>query len=123
MIATPMNKYLYTNTLALSAFLICTLSACKKDEKVHTSTAVVLSGADPGLNTCGWIIRVNGQTGVTSPLNSFKPLNLEQQYQTDGMEVKITYTIPDMVAIKCGSNSTNLPGYTQINVLSIKLAN
>jgi len=118
-----MNKYLYVNTLALIVFFVCAFSACKKNEKVHSSTAVVLSGADPGLNTCGWIIRVKGQTGVTSPQNSFKPLNLEQQYQTDGMEVKITYTIPDMVAIKCGSNSANLRGYTQINILSINVEN
>jgi hypothetical protein len=118
-----MKKYPLLKIALGAALFAIGLSGCKKDEKIHTNTAIILSGADPGLNTCGWIIRVNNDAAVTNPLNSFKPLNLDQQYETDGMRVKITYTIPDMPAIKCGSNSADLPGYTQINITSIQPVN
>lgn len=117
-----MKKHLFLKIILTTFAAVC-LTACKKDEKVHVNTAVILSGSNPGINTCGWIIRVNEDAGVTNPQNSFKPLNLDAQYQTDGLHVKITYTIPDMEAVKCGSNSDDLPGYTQINILSVQLVN
>jgi hypothetical protein len=118
-----MKKALTFKSLIFASFVAATTIGCKKDEKVHNNTVMILSGSNPGINTCGWIIRVNQDNSTTNPQNSFKPLNLDQQYQTDGMRVNITYTIPDMPAIKCGFNSNNLPGYTQINILSIQQAN
>jgi hypothetical protein len=118
-----MKKSLFLKITLCTALFAIGLSGCKKDEKVHNNTAVILSGADPGLNTCGWIMRVNNDAAITNPQNSFKPLNLDEQYRTDGTRVNITYTIPDLPAIKCGANSADLPGYTQIDILSIEQVN
>nr|WP_294794153.1 hypothetical protein [uncultured Mucilaginibacter sp.] len=113
----------YLLLLLTVAFFIIGITGCKKDEKVHTSTVLILNGSDPGINTCGWILRVNDDGNSANPLNSLKPINLDPQYETDSMRIKITYTIPDMPAIKCGAASADLPGYAQINILSVQQVN
>ena len=117
------KKYLFFILMIATAFSAIGIAGCKKNEKIHTSNVLILNGSDPGINTCVWILRVNEDATSTNPLNSFKPLNLDPQYETDGIHVKITYTIPDMPAVKCGSASANLPGYTQINILSVQHVN
>ncbi len=115
-----MKKYLPARMFFASVLFFMAISGCKKTEKVHADTAIILSGANNGINTCGWILRVNESASATSPQNSFKPVNLDEQFQADSMQVKITYTIPDAPAIRCGSNEDDVPGYTQINILSVQ---
>jgi hypothetical protein len=118
-----MNNY-YLKMLIGIILFSSALCGCKKDEKLHTATVIILSGSNPGINTCGWIVKV-GELGNTlaTPQNSFKPLNLEQQYQIDGNRVNITYTIPHLPGVTCGSNTDDLPGYTQINILNVQQLN
>ncbi|MGY3211084.1 hypothetical protein [Mucilaginibacter sp. HD30] len=118
-----MKKYRFLNIALAAAILAIGATACKKDEKVHANTAIILSGSNPGVNSCGWLVKVKDDTDITNAQNSLKPVNLPQQYQTDGMHVKITYTVPDMPVIQCASGPADLQGYTQINILSVQQVN
>ena len=89
-ITTPMENGAPGKIILASCLFIVVVSGCKKTDKLHASTAVILSGSNPGLNTCGWIVRVNEGVAATSLQNSFKPTNLDQQFQTDGIQVNIT---------------------------------
>ncbi|PJJ84154.1 hypothetical protein [Mucilaginibacter auburnensis] len=110
-----MKKYLPVWMLMASVLIIAETAGCKKSEKVHAHNAIILSGSNAAVNTCGWVIQVTDHDTETSPHNSLKPVNLDPQFQNDSMQVKITYTIPDMPVVKCGSDA----GYTQISILNL----
>jgi len=115
-----MKKHFFLHIAFAATIFALAATACKKDEKVHTNSAIILSGTHPGLNTCGWLVKIKVDDNATNPQNSLKPINLDPQYQTDEMRVKITYTVPDMPVITCGYGQADQQGYTQINILSVE---
>ncbi len=109
-----MKNYLPIMVLIASVLVTAQTTACKKSDKVHVNNAIILNGNNSVINTCGWVIQLNDVAEITHH-NSLKPVNLDPQFQNEGMQVKIVYTIPDMPVARCGTDA----GYTQINILNV----
>ena len=73
--------------------LICFLaiSACKKEDKFLYAT--VRDGGDIAVDGCGWLIEISSET--------FKPVDLPEEFKVDGKLVEIKYDELDSMA-DCG---------------------
>ena len=89
--------------LILVLLISITMFSCSKS---NSNGTVIFD--DPALDGCGWVIRINDQT--------YLPINLDEQYQQDGLSVEIDYE--KLNKVPCG-NSIN-PVLYQIEIIEIK---
>ena len=75
--------------------LMITFYACKKENSITSDATIIYGGYEPS-DGCGWLINVDN--------TQYKSENLPDTYKTDGLKVKINYTVLNSTYAACRSN-------------------
>ncbi len=95
--------------LVFSAFIFF---SCSEDLVQNDINAKILNAGSEAVDGCGWLI-------VVSEDLSYKPVELDDKFQVDGMKVRISFKVLDD-SYTCGFPSPNSPIFQKIKLRRIK---
>ncbi|MGI4751971.1 MAG: hypothetical protein ACRYFB_15160 [Janthinobacterium lividum] len=99
------------NWIIVFLLLFCWITGCKKEsQSTYTEkSAMVLNAGNLASDGCGWLLKLDQDNTV------FSPLNLPELLQTDSLQVTISYNLLN-TKFNCSSGSS----FTQIKINSIR---
>ena len=94
--------------LFLCGIIVFMAFSCEKDDEYIKGVGIILDAGDPAVDGCGWLIGISDQI--------YKPIELDEQFQTDSLEVNLEYKILGS-EWNCG---WRLEKYKEINIKDIE---
>lgn len=94
--------------LILLLAIVYTAFSCEDEDFYNKTDAIIIYAGDPSVDGCGWLISISDTI--------YKPINLEEAFQVDSLEVSLEYQLLDSK----WSCAWQLDKYTEVKVKNMQ---